>query len=327
MQRRPLLFAAVAASVGLPVTRLHAQPRPWPSRPVTITVMFPAGGVADIIARSAGADLAEAFGQPFIIENRPGANGQIAAEHVARSAADGHSLLLGSDALTSLNPLIYARLRYDPVKDFAPVTQLVRGIKALLVNSSVPASDVAQLIAYAKSNPGKLNYASFGIGSNPHLDGEMFKALTNTSLTHVPYKGVAEAVPALVAGDVHVLFSALGQAAPHIRAGRLKALAVFSAQRQSTMPALKTAAEQGLSGIAGGAWFGLLAPAAVPREVIDRLASACAGAIGKEAFRSRVIEGLGMEPMGTDPEQFARNLEAERRLYAAMVKAAGIEPQ
>jgi tripartite-type tricarboxylate transporter receptor subunit TctC len=327
MLRRHLMLAGLAAGAGLPALQARAQSGSWPTRPVTIVVMFPAGGVADTIARTAATELARVFGQPFVVDNRPGANGQIAAEFVARSAPDGHTLFLASDAAILINPLIYTRLRYDPVKDFMPISQLASTVEALLVSPSVQATNIQQLVALAKAQPGKLNYGSFGVGSNAHLQAEMFKATTGTDLTHVPYKGVAEAVPALLADQVQVLFTSQGQALPHIRSGKIKALAVFSTRRQPTLPDIPTAAEQGLSSMDGGAWFGFMAPAGTSREVIDRLAAESARAIRTDAFKARVVDGLGLEAMGTNPAQFAENLQQGRAKYVAMIRAANIKPE
>jgi tripartite-type tricarboxylate transporter receptor subunit TctC len=286
--------------------------------------MFPAGGLADLIARTAANELSKALGQAVVVDNRPGANGQIAAEYVARAAADGHTLFLASDAAISINPLIYTKLRYDPHKDFAPISQFANTVECLLVGSQMPANNVQQFVQLLKANPAKYNYGSFGIGSNAHLGAEMFKAMTGTDMTHVPYKGVAETVPALLSDQIQVLFTSQAQALPHIRSGKIKALAVFSSRRQETLPGVATASEQGVAGMDGGGWFGLMAPAGTPRDIVDRLARECAKVARSEIFKTRVIDALGLEVIGNTPAEFGDWLQKDKEKYGRMVQAAKV---
>lgn len=324
--RRRLFSAALGASAWATLAapaRAVERAGAWPQRPVHIVVMFPAGGVADQIARVAADELSRSLGQAFVVENKPGANGQIAAEHVARAAPDGHTLLLASDAAISINPLIYASLRYRPAEDFAPISLLAAAPVYLFVNGSVPATDLPGFITRLRAEPGRYNYGSYGLGSSPHLLTERFKQLTQTELVHVPYKGIADALPALLANQIQVLMTLQGPTPPHVRSGALKALAAFTPRRQPSFPDVPTAAEQGLE-LEGGGWFGLMAPSGTPAEPIGRLASELGRVTQLPVFRQKIVEAYGLEAVGGTPAGFARQLQRDQVRYAAMVRAAGV---
>lgn len=321
MRRRAFTLSALAALGGaVPPGRAGT---PFPTRPIEIVSMFPAGGVADLIARLAAEALAERWSQPARVENRAGANGQIAAEHVARAPADGHTLLLASDAAISINPLVYARLRYRPREDFVPVCQMVTAATYLFVHPSLPVDDLAGFVALLKAQPGRYNYGSYGLGSSPHLLTETFRQMTGTEMVHVPYKGIADAMPALLSGQIHVLMTLQGPALPLLQAGRLKVLAAFTPQRQPAMPAVPTAAEQGLA-LEGGGWFGIVAPRATPADVVERLSDALCELARSPAFASRVVEPFGVEAVARPSAAFAERLLLDEQRYARMVKAANV---
>lgn len=319
MDRRAFTTAALAALAG---ARAQAA-TPFPTRPITLVAMFPAGGVADLVARLSAEALAARWSQPAVVENRAGANGQIAAEHVARAPADGHTLLLASDAAISINPLVYARLRYRPREDFVPVAQMVTAATYLFVHPDVPADDLPGFVALLKARPGRYNYGSYGLGSSPHLLTESFRQMTGTEMIHVPYKGIADAMPALLAGDIQVLMTLQGPALPLLQAGRLKVLAAFTPHRQPAMPSVPTAAEQGLA-LEGGGWFGFMAPRATPADVVERLSDALCEVARSPAFASRVVEPFGVEAVARPSAAFAERLLHDEQRYARMVKAANV---
>lgn len=323
MKRRHFV-GSLCTTAGLTLTGSPLRAQGYPSRPVTVVNMFPAGGVADQIARTAANELSKALGQPFVVDNRPGANGQIAAELVARAPADGHTLFMASDAAISINPLIYSKLRYDPQKDFVPISQFASTVECLLVATQMPANDLRQFIQLLKANPGKFNYGSFGLGSNAHLAAEMFKSATGTDMTHVPYKGVAETVPALLSDQIQVLFTSQGQSLPYIRAGKIKVLAILNPRRQASLPGVPTASEQGVGGMDGGGWFGLMAPAGTPRDIIERLGRESAKVAHSDVFKSRVIDALALEVVGNTPAEFSEWLRKDQEKYGRMVKAANV---
>ena len=285
----------------------------------------PAGGVLDGLARGIGLKMSESLGQPVIVESKPGANTMIGADNVARSPADGYSILFATDATVSINPLLYSKMSYDSKRDLVPVSIVARTVECLLVSSSVKASTVSELVAQAKAQPGKLNYASFGPGSNAHLAAEHFKLSTGTDIVHVPYKGVAEAMQALLTDQVQVLFTAQGAALPHIQAGKVTALAVMIDARQPTLPSVPTIVEAGLPELQGSVWFGLMVPARTPREVIDRLARETQKAVAAPEVRERFITGIGLIPVGSTPEEFAAVLVSDQEKYAKAVKAANLK--
>ncbi len=314
------LFALCALFAG---ASGPAQAQPYPAKPVRIIVPYPAGGGIDVLSRLVGARLAQRFNQPVVIENKPGAGTIVAAESVARAAPDGTTLMVTTDATISINPHLYAKLPYDPVKDFAPITQLVFLNQLLVANAALPVSNLKELIAYARAQPGKLNYASYGIGSQPHLAMEIFKNQSGTDIVHVPYKGIPQAVPAAIAGEVQLTFSGAASAQAHIKAGRLKALAIGGAARLPLMPEVPTFAEQGFADVPANAWFGLFAPAGTPREVIATLHAEVTRVLRDPDFLQKEIAAKGYELVASTPEEFAAFLAADTRRNAQAVKISG----
>ena len=315
-----IVFALWALFAG---ASTPARAQPYPSKPIRIVVPYPAGGGIDVLSRLIGARLAQRFIQPVVIEHKPGGGTIVAAESVARAAPDGHTLMVTTDATISINPHLYAKLPYDPVKDFAPITQLVFLNQLLVANAALPVSNLKELIAHAKAQPGKLNYASYGIGSQPHLAMEIFKSQSGTDIVHVPYKGIPQAVPAAIAGEVQLTFSGAASSQAHIKAGRLKALAIGGAARLPLMPEVPTFAEQGFADVPANAWFGLFAPAGTPREVIATLHAEVTRILKEPEFLQKEIAAKGYELVVSTPEEFAVFLAADTRRNAQAVKISG----
>ncbi len=322
--RRRLLLAATATAALLPLPLL-AQTA-WPTKPVRIVVPFAPAGTTDILARALAPELSRAFGQPFVIENKPGAGGNLGADLVAKSN-DGHTLLMGTVGTHAINPALYAKMPYDHVKDFVPVT-LVAGVPNVLVMNPAKAEalgiqGVPDLIRVAKASPGKLNMASSGNGTSIHLAGELFKTMTGTYMVHFPYRGSGPALLDLIGGNMDLMFDNLPSAMPHIKAGKLKALAVTSAERSAALPDLPTVAEAGsLKGFEASSWFGLLAPAGTPADVVNRVQQETARALATPAMKERLL-AQGAIPSGMSPADFAALIAAETKKWAAVVKASG----
>ncbi len=328
MRRRTVLAAPLAAAWALQVSRpARAQQGAWPNRPVRIVVPFAAGGTTDILARAMAPELQRAFGQPFVVDNRPGAGGNVGADAVAKSAPDGYTLLMGTVGTQAINPSLYPKMPYDAARDFAPIT-LVAGVPNVLVLNPARAeamkvATVPDLIRYARANPGRLNMASSGNGTSIHLAGELFKTMTGTFMVHFPYRGSSPALMDLVAGNVDLMFDNLPSALQQIRAGRLKALAVTSAERSSAVPELPTIAEAaGLKGYEASSWFGLLAPAGTPAELVGRIQQESARALASPAVKERLL-AQGAIPGGNTPAEFGALIAAETRKWAEVVKVSG----
>jgi tripartite-type tricarboxylate transporter receptor subunit TctC len=326
--RRHLLAAATLLPL-LPTARAQAA---WPSRPVRIVVPFAASGTTDILARALAPELQRAFaasGQPFVVDNKPGAGGNNGAAEVAKAAPDGHTLVMGTVGTHAINPGLYPRMPYDHVKDFVPVT-LVAGVPNVLVLNPARAQalgvdSVASFVKALKANPGRLNMASSGNGTSIHLAGELFKAMTGTFMVHLPYRGSGPALIDLMAGNVDVMFDNLPSAMPHIKSGRLKALAVTSAQRSGALPELPTVEEAGgaaLKGYEASSWFGLLAPAGTPKDVVDRVQQETAKALATPAMKERLL-AQGAIPSGMSSAEFSRLIADETAKWAKVVKASG----
>ncbi len=315
-------FALLAfAALGLPVT---APAQTYPSKPIRILCPFPPGGGVDITARAIGHELSKALGQPVTVENKPGAGGNIAAAEVALSAPDGYTLFLTLNSLHSISPLLYAKLPFDAMKDFAFITPLVSFSNVLILNPAASAKSVQELIAQAKAQPGKLTYASSGNGTNVHLVGELFRSMAGVDVVHVPYKGSAPALTDMLAGNVTMMFETIPFAITQIKGGKLRPLAVTSARRQPLLPEVPTLAESGLPGFDTVAWYGLIAPAATPREIVMKLnVEAIKGANSKD-FRDR-MEPLGFEIVTGTPERMVEMLRADAARWAPVVKAANIK--
>jgi tripartite-type tricarboxylate transporter receptor subunit TctC len=317
-----LIRFLIAAALCAVIAPAHAQA--WPTKPVRIVVPFPAAGTTDIVARSLGAELQKMWGQPVVIDNRPGAGGNIGADAVAKSAPDGYTLLMGTVGTHAINHALFTqngqKMPFDPAKDFAPITLCAAVPNVMVINPKVPVNSVAEFIAYAKANPGKLNMASSGNGTSIHLTGELFKTMTGTYMVHFPYRGSAPAITDLIAGNMNVMFDNLPSALPHIKSGRLKALAVTSRSPSAALPNAPTIEEAaGLKGFDASSWFGLFAPAGTPRAVIDKVHADVVKALALPEIRERFI-GQGAEPGGNTPEQFAAFIRAESDKWARVVK-------
>jgi tripartite-type tricarboxylate transporter receptor subunit TctC len=315
-----LLLAGTATLGGAPQT---AAAQAYPQKPVRIVVPYPAGGGIDIMARQIAQRLAQTFNQSVVVDNRPGAGTLLAAETVARAAPDGHTLMVTSDATITINPHLYVKLPYDPVNDFAPVTQLVSLNQLLVANANVGAANLKELLAYAKANPGKLNYASYGVGSQPHLAMETLKSLAGVDIVHVPYKGIPQAVPAAIAGEVQLTFSGAASTLAHIKAGRLKAIAIGGAKRLPILPEVPTFAEAGFADVPAHAWFGLFAPAGTPRGIVTTLHGEVARMFREPDYLQKEVVARGYEPATGTPEEFARFLTADSARNAKAVKISG----
>lgn len=321
------LLATVALAASAALALPAAAQSGWPNKPVKIVVPFAPGGTTDILARAIAPDLSKAFGQQFVIENKGGAGGNLGAEQVAKSAGDGYTLLMGTVGTHGINRALYPRLPYDPFKDFVPIT-LVAGVpNVMVVNTDFATAhkinNVKDFIAYAKANPGRLNMASSGNGTSIHLAGELFKSMTGTFMTHIPYRGSGPALLDLAGGNMQVMFDNLPSAMQLIKAGKLKALAVTSSQRSAALPDVPTVEEAGqLKGFEASSWFGLLAPAGTPPEVVNRIQQEVAKSLATPALKERLAT-LGAIPSGNTPAQFAALIEAEHKKWAEVVKASG----
>ena len=299
----------------------------WPSKPVRIIVPFAPGGTTDILARAMAPELSKAFGQPFVVENRAGAGGNVGADAVAKAPADGYTLLMGTVGTHGINKALYPKMPFDSQKDFAPIT-LVAGVPNVMVMNADKAktlniNTVPDFVKYAKANPGKFSMASSGNGTSIHLAGELFKSRTGIFMTHIPYRGSGPAMLDLVGGNVDVMFDNLPSALPQIKGGKLKAFAVTSAERSSAMPDLPTVAEAaGLKGFDASSWFGLLAPAGTPPEIVSRVQQEVAKALGTPAVKDKLL-AQGAIPGGNTPAQFTTFINAEHVKWAEVVKVSG----
>ena len=299
----------------------------WPNKPVRVVVPFAPGGTTDILARALAPELSQAFGQQFIVDNKPGAGGNVGSDQVAKSAADGYTLLMGTVGTHGINQSLYPKMPFDPIKDFAPIT-LVAGVPNVLVMNPAKAEaagirNVADLIKYAKANPGKLNMASSGNGTSIHLSGELFKSMTGTFLVHFPYRGSGPALLDLIGGTMDLMFDNLPSAMPQIKAGKLKALAVTTAQRSAALPDVPTIAEAGpVKGFEASSWFGLLAPVGTPVDIINRIQHESAKALGTPALKERLLS-QGAIPSGITPAEFAAYIASETKKWAQVVKVSG----
>jgi tripartite-type tricarboxylate transporter receptor subunit TctC len=302
-----------------------AWAQPYPSKPLRMVVPFVAGGVVDVTARLLVPKFSEGLGQPVIVENRAGAGGNIAADFVAKAPADGYTLLITTHG-HAISPGLYKKLPFDAGRDFAPVTQITTSFLVLVARPTLPAKSVAELVALAKAQPGKLNYGSTGLGAPPHLVGELFKTTTGVDMVHVPYKGDAPMYAALVAGEVDVGFGPLGNALPHIKSGKLRALGMTAPKRSPAIPEVPTMVEAGVPDFELTGWLGLFAPAGTPRPAVERLYTEMAKSVGSPEVRER-LPGLGYAPVGSSPDEFAARYKADLALYARVIREAKIPLQ
>ncbi len=308
-----LLLAVVAGG---------AWAQAYPVKPIRLVVPFPPGGATDILARAVAQKLTDAWGQSVIVDNRPGAGGNIGSELVAKAAPDGYTLEMGTVGTHAINASLYSKMPYDHVRDFAPVI-LVAGVpNVLVVNPGLPVNSVQELIAYAKANPGKLNFASSGSGTSIHLAGELFKVMAGVQMTHVPYKGSSPALQDLLGGQVQLMFDNLPPSLPHIKAGKLRALGVTSATRAPALPDVPTIAESGLPGFEASSWFGVLAPAGTPPAIIAKLNAEIAKWLDTPEAKEKML-ALGANAAGGTPEDFAKHIAAETAKWAKVVKESG----
>ena len=303
-----------------------AAAQDYPSRPVKIIVQYAAGGGADFVARFVSQEIAEPFGQQLVVDNRPGANGAIANQVAAAAPADGYTLLLGAAGPMVVNPHIDGGGAVDTLKAFTPIVLVAQSPFAVTLNPSVPVASMAELTALAKAKPGSLNYGTSGKGGAPHLAAELYRSMAGVDITHVPYKGLAPALADLIAGQIQLSFADCGLAAPYLKSGQLKAIAVTGGTRSSLLPELPTIAEAGLPGYQANTWYGLHAPAGVPPAVIEKINRLTRAALAQPASKQRLI-AQGLEPDDTTPAQFAAFQQAEYEKWGKVVRDAQIKPE
>ena len=314
--------AVQAMAIALASLGGNAMAQAWPSKPVTLIVPFPAGGTTDVLARALAEKLTPALGQTVIVENKPGAGATLGADFVAKSKPDGYTLLVGAVHHTIASS-VYKKLPYDFQKDLAPITTIALVPNVLVVNASTPAKNVAELVAMLKAKPGQYNYGSNGNGTAQHLIGTQFQNLTGTDIAHIPYKGSGPLVTDLIGGQVTMSFDTVTPVLPHIKSGKLRALAVTTAKRSSSLPDVPTLDEAGLKGFNIGTWFGVLAPAATPKDVLARLNAEMVKAIQSPEFHKR-MEEIGAEPIGNSADQMALQIKGETEKFAKLVKDAKV---
>ena len=313
------------AACSLVLASMFAHAQSWPTRPVKMIVPFPAGGPTDVMTRVVSDKLARALGQPVVVENKPGAGGSIGADFVAKSAPDGYTILMATGSTHSVGPYLQ-KLPYDPARDFTPVTYVGYATNILLVSPKLGVSNVRELIAYAKQEPGRLTYATSGIGSVAHLTAEMFAAMAGVQLTHVPYKGTQLSINDMISGQVGILFDNVMTAKPHVESGRLKGIAVSSRERSALVPDIPTVAESGLAGFESSNWFGVFGPAGLPRPVVDRLDAELNRLLADPAIRER-FHTLGFEVTGGHPAELTAIMQSEARKWSKVIEDAHVKPE
>jgi tripartite-type tricarboxylate transporter receptor subunit TctC len=318
---KALLVAAALLAGSIP-----ASAQPYPNRPLRIVVPFPPGGGTDIGTRIVAQKLQEAWGQAVIVENKPGAAGIVGTELTAKSAPDGYTFMMGNIGTHAINVSLYKKLAYDPVKDFAPVSMVADLPLLLLVHPSVPANSVKELIALAKSQPGKLNFSSSGAGGSMHVAAELFKSMTGVDMVHIPYKGGAPAVADLLSGQVALSFSTVLETIQHVKAGKVRALAVTNDHRSIALPDLPTIAEAGLPGYQSISWLALFAPAGTPKDIVNKLSAESVRILKLPDVKERLL-AQGAEPIGSTPEQLAAILATDIAKYAKVIRESGYKPE
>jgi tripartite-type tricarboxylate transporter receptor subunit TctC len=318
IRRRLLLLTMLVVTAG-------ASAQNYPTKPVRIIVPFPAGGSVDMVARVLGKKLSEALGQPFVIDNRAGASGNIGADAAAKSVPDGYTLFVTSSGVLAANVHLYNKLSFDPFKDFSPIIRIVNQPNILVVHPSVPAANVKELIALAKSRPGKLTFGSAGIGTGQDIAAQLFVMMTGVDVLHVPYKGGAPALSDLLGGQIDAMFETSPTAIPYVKQGKLKALAITALQRSALLPGLSTVSEAGVNGYESVSWIGMVAPAGTPKAIIDRINAEIQKALGGDTGKQ--LTELSLEPIGGTPQNFSDAIRKDSADYARIIKAAGIQPQ
>lgn len=294
----------------------------FPTKPMRLVVPFAAGGTVDTVARAVGQKYTEVWKQPVIVDNRPSAGGIVGAENVAKSPPDGHTLLINVHGM-AITPGLYKKLPFDPLRDFIPVSQLTSSFIVLVANPKLPVNSVKELIALAKAQPGKLNYGSTGLGAPPHLTMEMFKSMTGTEMVHIPYKGDALQIPALISGEIQLAFTPLPAASGHVKAGKLRLLGMTGAKRSNEIPDVPTMVEAGVPDFVVTGWLGLFAPAGTPRDVVNRISSESSRIVNQTDIRER-LPGWGYEPVGGTPEEFAKKFREDIARYGKAIQDARV---
>jgi tripartite-type tricarboxylate transporter receptor subunit TctC len=319
------LGAALVAAAATLVATSTANAQTYPERPIRMVLPFPPGGVTDLLARALAEKLAPRLGQPVVVDNKSGAGTVLASDLVARAPADGYTVLMAASSLGTA-PLLYEKVGYDAIKSFAPITQVASVVHVLVVNPTLPVKSVAELVAYAKQNPGKLNYGSTGAGTSTHLEAELFKSMSTTFMVHIPYRGSGPALVDLIAGQTNVMFDALGSSGPFIKAGKLRALAVTTARRSPSAPELPTVAESGLPGYEAMPWLGLVAPAGTPQAVVDRLHREVNEVLKDPELRER-FKGWGLDIIGNTPSEFSAFLRRDIDQWTKVISSAKIKAE
>jgi tripartite-type tricarboxylate transporter receptor subunit TctC len=313
----------IAFFVALAIaTSLSGRAADYPTKPVSVVVAFTPGGPSDVLARILGKKLEQILGQPFVIDNRPGAGGNIAAEAVARALPDGYTLLMGNNSILATNAVLYKKVAFDPEKDFTPITLIGSQANILVVNPNVPAHSMAELIALAKAQPGKLNFASSGYGAAAHLAGELFKSEAKIDIVHVAYKGAAPALQDVIAGHVQMMFATAASVVGHVQSGAVRPLAVSTPKRTAVLPDIPTVAELGIAGFDATTWHGLVAPAGTAEEIVATLSRAANAALNAPEVR-KALADLGVDISGGTAEEFAAYIKSEIPKWTAIVKASG----
>jgi len=315
----------LAACLAFLLAAAGASAQQWPSKPIKMVVPFPAGGPTDVMTRVLSEKLATALGQPVVVDNKPGAGGSIGSDFVAKSAPDGYTLVMATSSTHSIGPYL-GKLPYDPEKDFTPIVYVGKATNILVVSPTLGIHTLRELIDYAKKNPGKVNYATSGIGSISHLTSEMFASMAGVKIVHVPYKGTQLSMPDLMSGQVAMLFDSVLTAKPHIDAKRLVGLTVSSKERSNLVPDMPTMAESGMPGFDSWTWFGVFGPAGTPRAVVDRVNAELNRIVGDPAVRERLAQ-LGFDTAGGSPAQFAAVVESEARKWSKVIRDANVKPE
>ena len=325
MLTRIAIAAAIAVTLSA-VQSVGAQAVKYPDKPIRIVVAYTPAGATDILARTIGQKMNEAWGQPVITDNRPGANGNIGTEYAAKATPDGYTLLMVTAGTHGINPGLYRKLGFDAVKDFAPVSLVAMVPNIFVINNAVPAKDLKEFIAYVKANPGKFNYGSPGNGSTAHLSMELFKTMTGTNMQHIPYKGSAGVLADVIGGQIIATMDNMPPYVPQVKAGKVRAIAVSTTHRSPAVPDVPTVAEAGVPGYDSGAWFGLVAPANTPKDIVDKLSRETARILKLPDVSARLAD-LGAEAVGGTPEQFAAHIKSETAKWAKVIKDSNVELQ